>query len=178
MTCYLVSAHRFNSISVNQSPPKFQVKICTMVICCSCRNFNHEHHNPIGGERFQILHSLMNFYFISARHSKFSSRKVSVKSLVYFWTVKVVAELIQIGSCLVEVVFSPLHEILESKAMPPCLLIHSWVSCCSPWLFLPHSLWMSIIMWLFLMGQIGIYLFGAVSYISEEYAQRIQCPYQ
>ena len=84
MTCYLVSAHRFNSISLNQSPPKFQVKICTMVICCSCRNFNHEHHNPIMGERFQILHSLMNFYFISARHSKFSSRKVSVKSLVYF----------------------------------------------------------------------------------------------
>lgn len=122
-TCYLVSAHRFYSISFNQSPPKFQVKICTMVICCSCRNFNRERHNPIGGKRFQILHSLMNSYFISARHSKFSSCKVSVRSLVYFWTVKVVAELIQIGSRLAEVFFSPLDEILEAKAMPPCLLI-------------------------------------------------------
>ena len=88
-----------------------------------------------------------------------------------------VAELIQIGSGLVEVLFSPLDEILESKAMPPCLLIQQLSILLLSLAFLaPQPL--DEHNYVTIPYGPNRNLFGAVSYISEEYAQRIQCPHQ
>lgn len=85
----------------------------------------------------------------------------------------------KIGNHLVEVLFSPLDEIPEAKTMPPGLLIQQLSILLLSLAFLaPQPLDEHNYGNISYGSNRNLFYLGAVSYISEEYAQRIQCPYQ